>query len=349
MNGSSIVRLARAGLVTVLAALLPGCYVMQAAGGQLAVMARRAPIEQVIADPATPARVRSRLTSVEAIREFAVRELKLPDNGSYRRYADIGRPFVVWNVVVAPEFSVRPERWCFPVAGCVTYRGYFKQARAQAFALRMEARGFDVTVGGVAAYSTLGHFDDPILSSMLGWSDVQLAAIMFHELTHQLIYVRGDSAFNEALAATVEQVGVERWLSAAGRTRDLQTRLLWQTRSKQVTTLLGSARSDLERLYSLKIAPASMRQRKRDRLEHLVQDYRDLSAGWGREAPYQAWFDRPINNASLASVATYNRCVPGFLRLLDQAGGDLPRFYERVRAIARMPAVDRDRQVCAAS
>lgn len=347
MNGISIALLARAALALALAALLPGCYVMQAAGGQLAVMARREPIERVIADPATPAPVRSRLTEVEAIREFAVRELDLPDNGSYRRYADIGRPYVVWNVVAAPEFSVQPRRWCFPVAGCVAYRGYFREARAEAFARRMKGRGFDVTVGGVAAYSTLGHFDDPILSSMLGWSDVQLAAIIFHELTHQLLYVRGDSAFNEALATTVEQEGVMRWLSAAGRTQDLQANRLWQERTKQVVELLGSTRSDLARLYSLRLAPAQMRKRKREQLEGLTRAYEALSAGWGREAPYQAWFARPINNASLAAAATYNRCVPGFVRLLEQAGGDLPRFYERVRDLARSPRVERDRQVCA--
>lgn len=347
MNGISIVLPARAALVLVLAALLPGCYVMQAASGQLAVMTRRAPIERVLADPTTPESVRSRLASVEAIREFAIRELDLPDNGSYRKYADIGRPYVVWNVVAAPEFSLQPKRWCFPVAGCVAYRGYFREARARSFARRMTGRGFDVTVGGVAAYSTLGHFDDPILSSMLGWSDVQLAAIIFHELTHQLIYVRGDSAFNEALATTVEQEGVTRWLSAAGRTRDLQASRLWQARTKQVMELIGSARSDLARLYSLRLSPAQMLQRKDGRFERLTQEYVTLSADWGREAPYQAWFAQPLNNASLAAVATYNRCIPGFVRLLHEAGGELPRFYERVRSIARMPAAQRDQQVCA--
>jgi len=346
MNGSSIARCARAAILAALAMLCSGCYLMQAAGGQMVLMSERRPITRVIADPATPATVRSQLTTVEAIRDFASRELRLPDNGSYRSYADIHRPYVVWNVVAAPEFSVQPRQWCFPIAGCVAYRGYFKQARAQAFAARLRRQGFDVTVGGVAAYSTLGHFDDPILSSMLGWSDVQLASIVFHELMHQLIYVRGDSAFNEALATTVEQEGVARWLRAAGRERELATLRRWQERSARVVELLRSARADFAALYRLRLAPADMRRRKAARFAQLTDDYRALAADWGNDAPYQAWFAQPLNNARLAAVATYNRCVPGFTRLLAESGGDLPRFYQRVRDVSRLPAAQRERQLC---
>ena len=349
MNGNSIVRCARTALLVAVTVLTSGCYLMQAAGGQMALMAKRRPIDRVIADPATTAAVRSQLTTVEAIRAFAVQELQLPDNGSYRRYADIHRPYVVWNVVAAPEFSVQPRQWCFPIAGCVAYRGYFKQARADAFAKNLQRHGNDVAVGGVAAYSTLGHFDDPILSSMLGWSDVQLAAIIFHELTHQLIYVRGDSAFNEALATTVEQEGVTRWLRAVGRERDLEARRRWQERVEKVVELLRLARTDLASLYRLKLAPQEMRRRKAQRLALLVQDYRTLSAEWGGDAPYQAWFAQPLNNAHLASVATYNRCVPGINRLLVEAGGDLTRFYEQARRMGRLPAAQRERQLCTGS
>ena len=156
-----------------------------------------------------------------SIRDFASHELALPDNGSYRSYADVGRPYVVWNVVAAPEFSVEPKRWCYPVVGCVAYRGYFVEDRARRFAAGLPAKGFDVMVGGVAAYSTLGHFDDPILNTMMGWNDVELAAIIFHELTHQLLYVPNDASFNEALATTVEDEGVRRWLKQQGRDQDL--------------------------------------------------------------------------------------------------------------------------------
>ncbi|MBS0613619.1 MAG: aminopeptidase, partial [Proteobacteria bacterium] len=219
--------------------------------------------------------------------------------------------------------------------------------RAQGFADRLKRQGFDVTLGGVAAYSTLGHFDDPILSSMLGWSDVQLASIVFHELTHQLIYVRGDSDFNEALATTVEQEGVTRWLRAAGREQDRQNQQRWQERVEQVIGLLRTARADFAALYRQRLAAPEMRRRKAARFEQLARDYRALSAGWGGQAPYQAWFAQPLNNAHLAAVATYNRCVPGFTRLLAEVGGDLPRFYQRARDIGRRPAAQREKLVCA--
>ena len=201
----------RAALAIALIAMLSGgCYLLQSAQGQLALMSKREPIARVIDEPSTPAALRAQLKSVTAIRNFASRELGLPDNGSYRKYADIGRPYVVWNVVAAPEFSVDPKQWCFPIVGCVGYRGYFVEKRARRFAAGLHAKGFDVVVGGVAAYSTLGHFDDPILSSMVGWNDVELASIIFHELTHQLLYVPNDASFNEALATTVAEEGVRR-------------------------------------------------------------------------------------------------------------------------------------------
>ena len=200
--------------IAVIATLSGGCYLLQSAEGQLSLMSKREPIARVIDEPSTSPKLRAQLQSVTAIRNFASRELELPDNGSYRKYADIGRPYVVWNVVAAPEFSVEPKKWCFPIVGCVAYRGYFVEAKARHFAAGLHAQGYDVVVGGVAAYSTLGHFDDPILSTMVNWDDVELAAIIFHELTHQLLYVRNDASFNEALATTVEEEGVRRWLES---------------------------------------------------------------------------------------------------------------------------------------
>ncbi len=346
MNSSSIARGARA--LALLAMSLPaaGCYVLQAAGGQASLMAQRRPIDRVIADPGTTPAVRTQLAAVAAIREFATHELHLPDNGSYRQYADIHRAYVVWNVVAAPQFSVQPKRWCFPVAGCVAYRGYFRQRRAESFAAKLRARGFDVTVGGVAAYSTLGHFDDPILSTMLGWTDVQLASIVFHELTHQLLYVKGDSDFNEALASVVEEEGVMRWLNAAGRASDLAGLRRWRQRSAEVTRLLGQARGDLGRLYASRLSSQEMLRRKAARFEQLRHDYDGLSVSWGSEAPLRGWFSASMGNAHLAAAATYSRCVPGLNRMLAEEGHDLPRFYARARELARLPAAERGRQVC---
>ncbi len=309
-------------------------------------MARREPIKRVIARPSTPPSLRRQLEAVAAIREFAVRELDLPDNGSYRSYADVGRPYVVWNVVAAPEFSVEPRRWCYPVVGCVAYRGYFVERRARKFAGKWQRRGFDVSVAGVAAYSTLGHFNDPILNTMVGWSDISLAAIIFHELTHQLIYVPDDADFNEALATTVEEVGVRRWLQAQGREKDLANYELEQRRDEEIVGLLIRTRAELQELYASGVGRSLMRDRKDAAFASLRASYAKLKADWGGHAPYEAWFDGDLNNAYLASVATYFDCVPGFKRLLEAEGGNLQAFYKRVNALSRLDQARRDAVVC---
>src|SRR5215467_3389366 len=236
-------------LASALCGPLAGCYFMQAATGEYRLLHARVPIPALIADPKTPATLRVRLEGVRAAREFASRELGLPDNGSYRSYADIGRRFVVWNVVAAPEFSLQPKRWCFPVAGCVAYRGYFQERRARNLALELEARGFDVVVEGVPAYSTLGRFADPVISSMLGYDDDELAATIFHELAHQLIYVRNDSEFNEAFATTVEEVGLTRWLEHQGAAQRIERFHTEQQREAALLALLQPARARLAALY----------------------------------------------------------------------------------------------------
>lgn len=347
MNSSSIARTARTALVVVaISVLTSGCYLLQAAGGQMALMSKRQPILRVIASPSTQNDVRAQLQRVGSIREFATRELHLPDNGSYRQYADIHRPYVVWNVIAAPEFSMQPVQWCFPIAGCVAYRGYFKEKRALAFAQALRERGLDVTTGGVAAYSTLRHFDDPVLNTMLGWSDVQLASIIFHELTHQLIYVPGDSTFNEALATLVEEEGVARWLRSQGRDRELAEYRDRQNRYTQVVALLIQGRTDLSALYMQPLDAATMRLRKQAYFDLLHERFNSLKAGWGGHAPYETWFSQPINNAHLASVATYHRCVPGFARELRESGADMSRFYIRVRELTKMSVADRQRRLC---
>jgi predicted aminopeptidase len=340
----------RAALAIALLTMLSGgCYLLQSAEGQLALMSKRESIAGVIDKPSTPAALRAQLESVTAIRNFASRELGLPDNGSYRKYADIGRPYVVWNVVAAPEFSVDPKQWCFPIVGCVAYRGYFVEKRARRFAAGLHAKGFDVVVGGVAAYSTLGHFDDPILSSMVSWNDVELASIIFHELTHQLLYVPNDASFNEALATTVEEEGVRRWLQQQGREKDLEEHLLQQRRYLEVIALMNETRNHLRTLYASGLPPPLMRERKRETFEELREAYAALKVQWGGHAPFDAWFAADLNNAHLASIATYFTCVPGFERELKAVGGSLPAFYLRVRELAKLDRQQRDLLVCGTS
>jgi predicted aminopeptidase len=325
---------------------LGGCYLIQSANGQMDLMSKRQPISTVIANPATTPELRSRLQQVLEIREFAVRELGLPDNGSYRSYADVGRPYVVWNVFAAPEFSVQPKRWCFPVAGCVVYRGYFSEAKARAFAERLHAAGNDVYVGGVPAYSTLGHFDDPVLNTMIGWSDVRLAAIIFHELTHQLVYVPGDSSFNEAFASVVEMEGVHRWLAAHGREPELVAFKTERQRHVELARVLNAGRDRLKALYASGVDASTMRERKRVELERIAHEYGELLAAWRHGSP-DSRIGQDFNNAYLVSVAAYEECVPGLQRVLAEAGNDLPTFFQRVKNLAREDETARHQSVCA--
>jgi predicted aminopeptidase len=337
-------------LLLVLASMLSGCgslYLLQAVRGQAQILADRRPIQAVVADPKTPASLRDTLAEVSAARDFATRTLGLPDNRSYRLYADIGRPYVVWNVVAAPEFSVQPKVWCFPIAGCVTYRGYFRQKSARAYADKLAAQGYDTVVGGVPAYSTLGHFDDPILNTMLPYGRDELAEIIFHELAHQLLYVPGDTAFNEAFASTVAETGLARWLTLKGRPAEIESFRRGETRAGEYSQLLSQARSDLARLYASQLAPAPMRAAKQARLAALADAIRATEKRFGVPSGYGAWLAKGLNNAELASIATYENCMPGFRRLLAQQDGDLPRFYAAARALSRRPAAVRAAQLCA--
>jgi predicted aminopeptidase len=349
VNINSILATLRAALGVAVISCVSGCYLVQSAQGQLQLMSKRQPLTKVIAAPTTPAALRAQLQAVASIRDFATKELGLPDNGSYRSYADVGRPYVVWNVVAAPEFSVDPKEWCYPIVGCVAYRGYFVEARARKFAAVQRMHGLDVVVAGTAAYSTLGHFDDPILNTMVGWDDVELASIVFHELTHQLLYVANDASFNEALATTVEEEGVRRWLEAQGRDQDLAQHRLEQQHYLEVIDLLGATRDKLRVIYASQESMESLRADKRKALQELRTGFAALRDSWGGHAPFDAWFNQDINNAHLASVATYFVCVPGFERELRAVNGDLPAFYRRVRELAKMPQKARDALVCGGS
>lgn len=336
----------RATLASAASLGLSGCYVMQAASGQMAVLAKRQPIADVLAAPRTPPALRNRLEYVAAARDFASQELALPDNETYRSYAELGRPYVVWNVFATDEFSVEPRRWCFPIAGCVVYRGYFSEQSAQDYARRLRLRGGDTAVGGVAAYSTLGHFNDPVLSTMVSWSDAQLAGTLFHELAHQVVYVPGDSQFNEAFATVVEEEGLERWLLARGREQDLAAWRVQRERGSQFIGLLLRARDRLRSLYQSGLPTQQMRERKQYEFGKLKLEYSQLRAQWNGYAGYDGWFDRTLTNAHLVSAATYYGCVPGLQQLLRSVAGDLKSFYEQVRGLAGQAKDTRDAAVC---
>ncbi len=328
---------------------LPGCtvgYLAQAAQGQWRLMRARRPIERVIADPSTSESLSARLKLVEDARAFAVSDLALPDNRSYHSYADLQRPYAVWNVVAAPEFSVEPLRWCFPFTGCISYRGYFRERAARSFAAGLAARGDDVLVAGVTAYSTLGHFSDPVLNTMMRYDDLELVATIFHELAHQLIYVRGDSEFDESFAMTVEQEGLRRWLAARGRGGELQGYLQQRRAEQAVIYVFADARQQLAQLYAGPLPRDAQRVRKQQILLQAGEQVRALERQYQVTTGYETWIDEGLNNAHLAAIATYYDCVPGFERLLQEQDGRLPAFYAAVRKL-RHDAAGR-RALCSA-
>ncbi len=344
------VRCYRIVICALLAALLGGCstlaYYGQAVHGELALLDSARPVEQVLADPATPPKLRRRLETAHAIRAFASRELGLPDDDSYRSFVLLDREFPVWNVIAAPEFSLQPEQWCFLFAGCVPYRGYFDRADAERFASGLRVKGLDVMVGPVPAFSTLGWFDDPLLSSMLYWSDTELAQLIFHELAHRLIYVKGDADFNEAFATTVAAAGVRRWLMQRPDGEAKYER--WQqdnAHDAAVRARIMRARGELKALYAEKLPPTTMRARKAHIFMRLYADYEKMKRGWPGYDGYDGFFSLPLNNALLSEVDTYERLTPAFRALLAQANGDLPAFYEKVRSLARMSSADRRKAI----
>ena len=335
-------RFRRSALALALAAsvvtLLAGCnnlgYYAQAVGGHLAVMRAAQPIGSVLDDPAGDPALKKQLEKVHAIREFASRELGLPDNGSYRRYADLGRPYVVWNVFAAPEFSLEPMRWCMVLVGCVNYRGYYDRRAAEDLAAELRGRGYDVFVGGVPAYSTLGYFDDPVLNTFLRLGTPEVARTVFHELAHQIVFVPGDSVFNESFATAVENEGMRRWLTSHGDERQRAAFATQSQRKAAFAALMRDFRERFHALYDLDRSAADQRQAKADLFDALRRDYARLKAGWGGFAGYDKFFAEDLNNAKLASLALYSELVPAFERLLELEGHNLPRFYQRVVALA---------------
>lgn len=329
-----------------LSLLLSSCYYLQAAGGQLEVLRKRESIDRLLDDPDTPAALAARLSLVRAAREFSITELGLPDNGSYRSFAALDRDYVVWNVVAAPEFSIEARTWCFPVAGCVAYRGYFSERRARAKAAQLKAAGQDVFVGGVTAYSTLGIFDDPLLSTMLGRDDTALVALLFHELAHQRLYLPGDTAFSESFASAVEELGMERWLSARAGGDQWRRYRARKALAGELTALALAARDDLAALYAGPLTPAEKRRAKAARLKVLAAALTSRALAHGVDAR-EARFAQPLNNARLALWSAYERHVPALRRLFRDCGEDFQCFYARAARLAKLDAAERERRLAA--
>lgn len=336
-------------------ALLSGCaqvgYLGQAVGGHLELLARAKPVDEWLAQPDLAPALRERLALSQQMREFAVRELALPDNASYRRYADLQRPAVVWNVVAAPELSLRLKTWCYPLMGCAGYRGFFAREQAEALAAELRAEGWDVWVYGVPAYSTLGWTNwlggDPLLSTFIRYPEPELAGLIFHELAHQVLYVADDTAFNESYASAVEQLGLQAWLAQRGAQGpiDAAAHALRQQRRAEFQALTARYRQQLDALYRSRLAPQAQRERKAELLAALRAAHAALRDGpWGGDKRYDSWM-AGASNASLAIQAAYSDLTPAFVALFERQQRDWGRFHAEVRRLAALPPEQRRREL----
>jgi predicted aminopeptidase len=337
-----------------LTVLLTGCesarYYTQAVCGQCQMWRRQHSIKSLLKDADTPEPLKQRLRFVLSIREFAERELRLPANGHYLRYADLGRRFAVWNVYAAPEFSLTPKSWWYPIVGSLDYRGYFSEQDARRYAARLRKKGFDVYVGGVTAYSTLGWFRDPVLNTFIHDADTDLAELLFHELAHQRLFVSGDTDFNEAFATAVAEEGLRRWMKAQRDAAAMETYQAEFRRKEQFVRLVSGARERLKASYERDSAvprrqqgenAALKRQVKQGVFDELRRDYARLKVEWGGHGEYDGWFQQSLNNAQLNTVDAYYHLVPAFRQLLGEHGGDLDRFYQAAAALGKLKKEER--------
>ena len=349
---AGVTGLGLAGAIVLTAALCvtPGCstlaYYAQSVNGHLDLVERARPVADWLADSQTGAELRQRLVLSQQIRDYAVSELGLPDNPSYRRYADLKRSAAVWNVAAAPELSLTLETWCFAVVGCVSYRGYFDRADADAYAAQLRARELEVSVYGVPAYSTLGKlpfaaFADPLLNTFIAYPEGELARLIFHELAHQVAYVADDTVFNESFATAVERIGGRRWLGQAQSGAALDEYRQLEQRRDQFRALTQACRERLQAVYVSSLSDSDKRSAKAALMAQLRADYQQLKAQlWGGYSGYDNWFAH-ANNASLGVLSAYHELVPGFERLFEHEGRDFRRFYDEVRRIAALPRQQR--------
>lgn len=342
--------LGMASAVALFALVASGCstlgYYSQSIGGHFALLNSARPVPDWLADPQTPPTLRERLALADAIREFAVTELKLPDNPSYRRYADLKRPAAVWNVVATPELDLTLKTWCFPVVGCVGYRGYFDRDAAEAEAAALRAEGLEAAVYPVPAYSTLGrlpgaYFADPLLNTFIRYPEGDLARLVFHELAHQVAYAPGDTVFNESFATAVERIGVERWLRANGSDAVREEYARVEARREDFRALTLRTRRTLEAIFRSDRSPAEKRAAKAEAMAAMRAEHAALKAGpWQGFAGYDPWFER-ANNAALGVLGAYFELVPQFEAIFRAQGEDFHRFYAEVQRLAALSAAER--------
>ncbi len=356
-------RAAIAVLLLVVVAAVSGCHTLgfygQALKGQYQIFANERTITKLLADTNTPAPLKARFELLLKLRTFAASDLKLPVDEHYQKYVDLQRPYVVWNVEAAPEFSLEAKTWWYPLVGSLEYRGYFSKPGATNYAGYLRRKGYDVSVGGVEAYSTLGWFKDPVLNTFIFEPDSELAEIIFHELGHQRVFARGDTDFNEAFATSVGEEGARRWLEGKGDTNALQRYEAHLHRNGQFVHLVQTTRAQLEALYGdertengkLRAARKTdapspvLRQRKQEILDDMKHEYGRLRTDWGGDPEFDGWFQRPLNNAHLNSVAAYYDLVPAFEELLAQNGGDLEKFYQAAERLSKKPRTERHEEL----
>lgn len=327
--------------------LLSGCesigFYQQAAFGQIKILINREPIQAIIHSAETDPPLQERLILVESIRAYAEKKLNFPVGKNYATYVDTGRAYVVWNVFAAPEFSLNALEWCFPITGCVSYRGYFQKEKAEKLAGKLKAEGNDVFVGGVAAYSTLGWFSDPVLNTFLNRSESRLAALIFHELAHKILYLPGDSVFNESFATTLENEALRRWLNDKQQPQLYQKVLAEQERRFEFVRLVDSYKGRLRELYAQRLDDVDKRAGKKQLIQKFREDYDALKLNWHGHADFDNWVRSEINNAKIVTISTYNDLVPAFNRLLEDSGGDLQIFLTRCKELAGMEKAARNR------
>ncbi|MFT4862498.1 MAG: putative aminopeptidase [Pseudohongiellaceae bacterium] len=335
-----------------LSSLLISCetvsYYSQAARGQLHILTSRQAISDLLADATIDNELKEKLRLAAALKQFAVNELGLPATNNFDTYVELERDHVVWNVFATPEFSLNPVNWCYPIAGCVSYRGYFDEENAQRYASKLQQEGYDVYTGGVDAYSTLGWFDDPLLSTVMSRADYQLAGLIFHELAHQVVYLKGDTTFNESFATAVEREGVKRWLRSTEKTELLSSAQQDQARQAEFLQLVIVYQERFDDLYEQQLPDAQKRIAKTGLQGALRTEYEQIKTDWEGYAGYDSWIYDSLNNAQLSTVASYNSLVPFFSKEIESVDGNLAAFYALVTELASMEALQRQQFIDAA-
>lgn len=328
---------------------LLGCssfgYYLDLMEGHSELMEKQQPITDILAAKETKPKLRKLLVSSQKIRNFASKSLYLPQNDSYRWYADIKRPYAVWNVVAAKEFSTKAKSWCFLIVGCLSYRGYFSKDDAEAYAQKLKNEGYDVYVAGAKAYSTLGWFDDPLLNTMMLKSEAHRAGIIFHELAHQVIYIDDDSAFNEAFATSVEQEGIKRWFKQKGKPEEFEKYLKGKFRDNQINLLLLDTRNNLKLIYNSDKDINIKRKHKKKIFAEMLIKYEKLKKSWSGYTGFDTWIYQGLNNAHLLLVATYHDLVPAFNLVLKQQNYNLKKFYSVVEELGDLEKGQRNMQL----